>query len=149
MLKKILVTLFVAILMSGICCLNNDKNSKKVSEEIKYKDGEYTGESRSVYTFENYWGVTTVDIKSGKILSVDFKIIDRNKNEEFGDKYERHFSGNQVYIEQCRNDWKGVQTYPGLFLEKQDINSVDSITGATWSYNIFRDSLLNALEKAK
>jgi major membrane immunogen (membrane-anchored lipoprotein) len=53
------------------------------------------------------------------------------------------------YIQQCRNDWEGVKTYPKLLSEKQDIKKVDAIAGATWSYNTFKASVNEALKNAK
>jgi major membrane immunogen (membrane-anchored lipoprotein) len=41
-----------------------------------------------------------------------------------------------------------VQTYPAKFLKVQDIDKVDAITGATWSYNLFKASLAVAMAKA-
>lgn len=114
-----------------------------------YKDGIYHGYSRSIYIYENFWGKVQLTIKNGKITDVEFQIIDQDKNEVFSETYERHYTGNDHYIEQCRNEWKGIQTYPQLLLEKQNINDLDAITGATWSFNIFKDSVAIALREAK
>lgn len=115
----------------------------------KYNDGVYFGESRSIYVQEPYYGQTTVTIKNDEIVSVEFRIIDKTHNEVFDEKYEKHFKGNEVYIQQCRKDWKGVQTYPDKLLKKKDIDKVDAVSGATWSYNIFKASLQEALKKAE
>jgi major membrane immunogen (membrane-anchored lipoprotein) len=115
--------------------------------QIFYKDGLYTGKSQSHYTKEPYVGQVKIIIKEGKISSVDFSISDTAKKELFDEKYERYFIGNNEYIQQCREDWKGVQTYPAKLIEKQDIDKVDAITGATWSYNIFKASVKEALKK--
>jgi major membrane immunogen (membrane-anchored lipoprotein) len=66
----------------------------------------------------------------------------------FDEKYEKHFEGNTEYIQQSRNDWNGAQTYPKKLSETQDINKIDAISGATWSYNIFRASVNEALKNA-
>jgi major membrane immunogen (membrane-anchored lipoprotein) len=118
-----------------------------------YRDGEYSGTTRSIY-YESYYGKATVRILNGNIQKVDFIIFDSNgyfgiKNEIFDSNYEIHYQGNPAYVQQCREDWKGAQEYPKLLLEKQDINKVDSISGATWSYNLFRDSVLLALTNVK
>ena len=114
-----------------------------------YGDGTYTGESQSIYTAESYYGITTVSIKNGVISGLEFKVLDKAKNEIFDEKYENHYKDIPEYIQQCRNDWQGVQTYPGRLLKVQDINKVDAISGATWSYNLFRASLLAALAEAR
>lgn len=113
----------------------------------KYTDGTYEGSSRSVYTNEPFVGKVKIVIKRGNIANIEFKIVDTTKNEIFDEKYEKHFIGNNYYIEQCRNDWKGVQTYPEKLLKAQDISGVDAVSGATWSYNIFKESVNKALSR--
>ncbi len=114
-----------------------------------YQDGTYTGESQSIYTAESYYGITKISIKNGVIADLEYKVIDKEKNEIFDEKYENHYKDIPEYIQQCRNDWQGVQTYPQRFLKVQDINKVDAISGATWSYNLFKASLLAALAEAR
>lgn len=113
-----------------------------------YKNGSFTGISRAGYIDEPYYGHIRIDIDSSKITQVKFFIRDSAKHEYFDDKYEKYFAGNNLYIQQCRNDWKGVRSYPDSLLKYQDINKVDIISGATWSYNIFRASALKALSGA-
>ena len=114
-----------------------------------YNDGTYEGRSQSFYTKEPYVGFVRLEIKNGYISSVDYKIVDTLTNEIFDDRYERHYTGNKKYIQQCRNDWKGVNAYPAKLLQMQDPGKIDAISGATWSCNIFRQSAIEALEKAK
>jgi major membrane immunogen (membrane-anchored lipoprotein) len=116
---------------------------------VIYKDGKYEGKSRAKYIYEPFWGNVHLTIKNGLITDIDFIIRDSNLHEIFDGKYEKHFEGNAEYIQQSRNDWKGVQTYPIKLSEKQDINKLDAISGATWSYNIFRASVKEALKDAK
>jgi major membrane immunogen (membrane-anchored lipoprotein) len=54
-----------------------------------------------------------------------------------------------LYVDQCRKDYKGVQTYPGKLLQAQHVEKVDAVSGATWSYNIFKASVNEALKNAK
>jgi major membrane immunogen (membrane-anchored lipoprotein) len=112
------------------------------------KDGVYKGESQSKYTGEPFWGQVTLEIKNDKVTLVSFQILDKEKNEVFGPDYERHFKDNAVYVEQCRNEVKGIRAYTDAFLKTKNMDQVDAITGATWSYNIFRDALKAALKKA-
>jgi major membrane immunogen (membrane-anchored lipoprotein) len=88
-------------------------------------------------------------LKNGEFTAIDFAIRDSSLHETFDGKYEKHFEGNAEYIQQSRNDWKGVQTYPKMLSVKQNINKVDAISGATWSYNIFKASVNEALKNAK
>lgn len=116
---------------------------------VRYKDGTYEGKSRAKYIYEPFWGNVHFTLKGGLLTDINFVIRDSSLHETFDGNYEKHFEGNQEYIQQSRNDWKGVQTYPKKLSEKQDINKVDAISGATWSYNIFKASVNEALKNAK
>lgn len=116
---------------------------------VRLNDGTFEGRSRASYTGEPYWGIVRIKIDKGLVTEITFQVRDSNLHEQFDGKYEKHFEGNPVYIEQSRNDWKGVQTYPGKLLELKDIRKVDVVSGATWSYNIFKASLEEALKAAK
>ena len=113
-----------------------------------YTDGEYSGRSRSYYIEEPYVGMVKLYIKKGYITNIEFEIIDTLTNEIFDENYETHFSGNKEYTEQCRKDWVGVSTYPGELIKMQEIEKLDAISGATWSYNIFTAACKKALGKA-
>lgn len=110
------------------------------------KDGEYKGTSRSIYTDEPYYGHTRLTIEKGRIVKVDFCIRDSDKHVIFDGEYEKYFAGNDLYVQQCRNDWKGIQAYPDSLIKHQDLSKVDAISGATWAYNIFSASVKEALK---
>ena len=135
-LKVLCLLLFAIVLSAG------SMNVKK-----QYKDGTYTVESQSRYKDEPYWGQATLEIKNDKIIKLTFQIVDKDKNEIFGPEYEQHFKDNPEYVEQCRNDLKGIKAYTEKLNQSKKLEQVDAITGATWSYNIFRDAIKVALEK--
>ena len=114
----------------------------------QFRDGIYTGESRSKYTSEPYWGKITLEIKNDQVTLLSFQIVDKEKNEILGPDYERHFKGNAMYMDQCRNEVKGIKAYTEAFIKNRDMKHVDAISGATWSYNLFKESVNIALEKA-
>jgi len=120
-----------------------------INKKKQYKDGVFTGESRSKYNHEPYWGQATIEIKDDKIISMTFKIVDKEKNEVFGPDYEQHYKDIPTYIQQCRNEVKGIQAYSEKYLKTKDIDKVDAISGATWSYNFFRDAINITLEQAR
>ncbi|MBN1143523.1 MAG: FMN-binding protein [Bacteroidales bacterium] len=111
------------------------------------KDGECKGISRSIYTDEPYYGHTRLTIEKGRIIKVDFCVRDSDKHVNFDGAYEKYFAGNDLYVQQCRNDWKGIQAYPDSLIKHQDISKVDAISGATWAHNIFSASVKEALKK--
>lgn len=110
------------------------------------KDGIYSGKSRASYTSEPYWGIVNFTVKDGSFTEINFTIRDSSLHEIFNEKYEKHFQGNPVYIQQSRNDWKGVQSYPEKLSEIQNVDKLDAVSGATWSYNIFRATVKEALK---
>ncbi len=153
-MKKVIIFFFAVM---TTVCLSNSVNSQslKVADKslqdssASYKDGIYEGTSRSIYITERYWGRVRLTLKNRSITEVSFVIRDSNLHETFNESYAKHFEGIPIYIQQTKNDSKGVQIYPKKLLRKQDINKIDAISGATWSYNIFKASVNNALENAK
>ena len=142
-------TAFFFLLAALTLLTSTEVFSQAQDSVIKYKDGSYSGLSRAKYIYEPFWGNVHLTLKNGLITDIRFVIRDSNLHETFDGNYEKHFDGNAAYIQQSRNDWKGVQSYPKKFSEKQDINKVDAVSGATWSYNIFKASLNEALKTAK
>ena len=136
-MKKHLILLVLSGLSLGAVCQTNT-----------LKNGTYEGKSCSIYGNEPYKGVTIITIKNGKIQQVTFNILDTLKNELFDKNYSSHFPTEPLYQKQCIEDWKGVLFYPVQLLKKQDIRSVDAVTGATWSHNLFVSSATIALSKA-
>ena len=144
--------ILIIILLSSSFSVPGDLNLTGYNEQdtlIRYKDGTFTGQSRASYTQEPFWGNVKIKVVNGSITSISYKIRDSVVHVTFDANYEKHFQGNPVYIQQCRNDWKGVQTYPKKLSESQDINKVDAISGATWSFNIFKASLKEAMKNAR
>jgi len=119
-----------------------------LSSNGPYKDGIYCGSSRAEYTDEPYYGFAKLVIENGTITSVNFYVRDSLKHVYFDETYEKYFAGNEEYMQQCRNDWIGINSYPDSLLKHQDLNKVDVISGATWSYDIFKASTQEALSLA-
>jgi major membrane immunogen (membrane-anchored lipoprotein) len=141
MRKNIILLIFlIAIFQLSISCV--------VQPESNYKNGLFVGISRSIYTEQDYFGITKVSISNDKISEIDFGIIDMENKVFFDENYEIRFKDNPEYIEQCRNEFKAMNIYPKELLEEQNVDSVDAITGATWSYNLFKSSLQEALKEA-
>jgi major membrane immunogen (membrane-anchored lipoprotein) len=139
-----LIFLSLSILSFSQSGLESDKKTKV----FPYRDGVYTGTSQSEYTSEPYWGKVRVTVDKGVYSAIKFEIRDSSLHENFNLDYAKHFAGNDAYIQQTKNDWNGVVTYPAKLLHEQEVDKVDAISGATWSYKIFKASLLDALSKA-
>lgn len=140
MMKRnhILLAGLLVLLIIGTKCLAQEASKTKILE----------GKSQARYTSEPYTGFVKLELQGEKIVKVEFQVIDTLNNEVFGSDYEKHFPDNELYQKQCRNDWQGVLNYPKQLVEKQNIEKVDAISGATWSYNIFKASVLEAIKKS-
>ncbi len=144
----VLIVILVTLL-SFYSAPHSDVSDEIIQDTIlRYSDGVYLGQSQHIYKDEPYWGKVKIRIQDGRFNVLSFMIRDSNLHETFNQEYEKHFEKIPEYVQQCRNDWKGVQSYPVKFEEKQDIKKIDALSGATWSYNIFRASVDSALVKA-
>jgi major membrane immunogen (membrane-anchored lipoprotein) len=153
-IKGVIVAAAVVLVAAGTLSFHiggSINTSSKIEQDtlIKYQDGKYSGTSQSTYTDEPYWGIISFSLKEDQFTGIDFIIRDSVLHEPFDSSYAKHFKDNDLYIEQCRNDWKGVQSYPKKLIEIQNIDKLDAVSGATWSYNIFRAAVNDALNKAK
>lgn len=140
-------SLFSILFFFAFICTLAYSQSDTAMKPLRLTDGVFTGSSQGGYTAEPYWGIVKLSVKDGVITDINFVIRDSALHETFNDAYAKHFAGNEVYIQQAKNDWNGVRTYPVKLKEKQDISKVDVISGATWSYNIFRASVEQAFAR--
>jgi major membrane immunogen (membrane-anchored lipoprotein) len=113
------------------------------------RDGTYHGESRSRYTSEPYWGEAYVEISGGKVAKVSFFILDKSDGEVFDQNYESHYKGYPAYIQQCRSELAAMPSYVRALEAAGDPDRIDCVSGATWSYDIFKDAASIALAKAR
>ena len=153
-LKGSVIVVAVILVAAGTLSFHKGGNmntSSKMDQDTvkKFQDGKYSGQSQSNYTDEPYWGSVSFTLKEGLFTGIDFIIRDSVLHEPFDSSYAKHFKDNELYIQQCKNDWKGVQSYPKRLLETQNIDKLDAVSGATWSYNIFRATVNDALNRAK
>jgi major membrane immunogen (membrane-anchored lipoprotein) len=113
-----------------------------------YADGIYEGHSQSYYTSEPFWGHIKITVSNGSFTEVQFKIRDSLTHENVDSVYGViHYSGIPEYMDQCVHEEHGIETYPQLLLETQDVDDIDGITHETWSYNIFVASANKALDE--
>ena len=118
-----------------------------------YKDGTYTGQS-TVFEEEggegDGYGVATVTIKDGQITDCEFLTYEKDgtlKDEDYGKQNGE--VANQDYYNKAQKALAGASEYPKMLVESQDYHSIDSISGATVSYNQFMEAVDAALAQAK
>ncbi len=134
----------VLILGTALCGCGGSKT---------YKDGTYTGKSAVFSDDEegngNGYGEVTITIKDNAVTSCDFKTYEENgtlKGEDYG-MVDGEIK-NQDYYNKAQKAIKGSEEYAKNIIGKINPDEVDSISGATYSYNQFTDAVYDALDKA-
>lgn len=115
------------------------------SKSSTIKDGVYEGSASSEGDTKSTVNVK-ITIKDMKITEVNAQEFDKNnkiKDEEYGKK-----SGENNY-KLAQKAVNGFKKYPEMLIKVQNIDEVDSISGSTVSYKLFKEAVKNALEKAK
>jgi major membrane immunogen (membrane-anchored lipoprotein) len=155
MKKSINLAIFCLALISLFSFSKYQGNNNIVKSELNdtsslYINGTYQGYSQSVYTGEPYWGHVQISVDNGSFSSISFVIRDSSTHEFVDSMYGViHYQGNPGYMQQCVNDGHGIESYPQKLIEVQNLDNVDGISGATWSYNIFKATVKDALKSAK
>jgi len=122
------------------------ENTPEVS--CKYKDGTYEVETEP--DNEGYITKGTLTIKEGIITEVDWGLFDSNlDNKPFDENYAEVFVNNKAFFDQSQSDWTGSRGYSSKFIETQDLEKVDAVTGATWTNEKFIEIMKLALKKAE
>jgi major membrane immunogen (membrane-anchored lipoprotein) len=135
--------------LMGPSCGGSDKNDVTGvgGNAGMYLNGTYEG--KTPIDYEGYNALAKISVSNGFISVVDWKIYDNNLKRYFDETYEEVFAGNPLYVQQCRDNMKGMKAYGPDLIRTQCIDSVDVITGATWCYHKFRDVVKITLKNAK
>ena len=133
-MKKFLVTTVAAVLLLGGCQGKTTENT----DTGTWKDGSYHGVSSN-----DDWGgrvEADITIENGMIVAAELHNIDKDNNEK-GEDYGKD-TVNPGWI-------KIAQDYPKQLVSTNDIEQVEVISGATNSYDLFKEAVNNALSQAK
>lgn len=133
------VSMALGLAFAGLAC------GSGAGKAVAYKDGSYTGtftsEGKHPSTFD-----VNLTIKEGKITEVtatekgeDGKI----KDEHYGE------GGTPETYKMAQDSVAGFKQYPAMLIEKQDVDAMDAVTGATNSFKGFKAAVQDALSKAK
>jgi major membrane immunogen (membrane-anchored lipoprotein) len=112
-----------------------------------YKDGTYTAKSSP--DERGAVGEITVTIQQGKITQADYKGIQKDgkiKDVDYGKTNGK--IENPEFYKKAQQGLKGAMTYGPRLVETQDLDKVDSISGATLSYKQFSEAGHKALDQA-
>ena len=140
--------LLFSVILFPLSCKDSAKNTITGPEKTgAYKNGIYKGTTRK--DSEGYNALASIEVKQGFIAAVDWSIVDNNLKRNFDAAYEEVYAGNPTYIQQCRDNMKGMLAFGPRLLKTQNIDSVEAITGATWCYRKFKEVVKIALIDAK
>lgn len=107
----------------------------------KIKDGVYTGKS-STHLIAGHSEIS-ITVAGHKITAVAFTAYDRDGNVK-GVDYGKGMSDSSY--KKAQNALKANENYREQLLQKQSLDDVDAISGATISYHQFKESAEQALQ---
>lgn len=114
-----------------------------------FKDGTYT--VKTATDVENYYVEATVTIENGKVTVADWTAYDDKAKAPFDAEYYKIFESqgaDPLYVQQAKDDWSGSRGYAPKFIEEQNVNKVDAVSAATWSFVEFEKVINLALKQA-
>lgn len=122
-------------------------NSKNVIK--KYKNGVF--KIQTPLDSEKYYTKVKLSVKKGKIATVDWTIYDAGHSDKaFNKEYYKVMEPyGDLYVKQAKDDWAGSRNYAKELIKTQNIDKVDTVAGATWTYNKFKEAVEMALLVAK
>ena len=98
---------------------------------------------------EGEYSIISITVKDHKITAATFDGFlkdGKRKGEDYGKTNGK--IENKVYYNKAQLALKANKTYAEALLQKQELNKVDGISGATLSYKQFFDAAQRALEEA-
>ncbi len=160
-MSVIIALCFIFIACSSRPAEKAQKNNTVQTSRVEYKDGTYEG--KSSLTSEGYYAKAKVTIKDGKISTVDFDIYDTSVFKVYGNSKHKDAEellldetySNEVYEEmplyqkQTENELQGMKLYKHELIKEQNVDEVDAVSGATWSYQLFLETLKDTLKQAE
>ena len=136
--------LVLALMLTGLAACGS----------ASYKDGTYEGRS-SVYEGDedgngDGYGVVTITIKDGAVTECEFKTYQTDgtlKDENYGKQNGE--VANRDFYNKAQRAVQASQNYAEQLAAKGDLKEVDAISGATISYDEFKEAVRLALKQAK
>lgn len=152
MIRKTVIAVVIAGAMAAVPLAGCSSNTDPVN--VSYADGVYEGTSQ-VYEGDSDgsaagYGVVKITISDGKITDCEYHTYEPDgklKDEDYGKKNGE--VANKDFYNKAQRAVQACQKYAEQLAATGDIGSVDAISGATISYNEFKEAAEDALGKAR
>ncbi|WP_052085882.1 FMN-binding protein [Clostridium sp. HMP27] len=144
MKKFIGLALVSALSLSVLAGCGGSSKSTDASKEATYKDGKYRASFDRLDT-HGWNAFTEIEIKDGKIATVDFDYLNKDNKRKSED-------ADYIKAMASKSGTSPDKYCPQLekaLIDKQDLEKVDGVTGATNSTNNMKQLAKLALENAK
>lgn len=142
-----MMTTILVLALVGCGQKATEDHSAHTDHTKVYKDGTYKGTSSP--DERGAVGELTLTIKEGKITQADYKGIQKDgkvKDMDYGKTNGK--IENQEFYNKAQQALKGAMTYGPKLIVTQDLDKIDSVSGATLSYKQFGEAGHKALEQA-
>jgi major membrane immunogen (membrane-anchored lipoprotein) len=146
---KMRLVAIILLLALGLWALSACGGSPDIKDRsgATYKDGVYTG--KSVEDDKGAYGEATITVEGGEIAGCEYVTWQKDgtvKDENYG-KVNGEIS-NQEYYDKAQLAVDAMKQYAEQFAETKELGAVDTVSGATNSYNQFTEAVDDALDKA-
>lgn len=144
--RKVLSLLAAAALATTVlagCGAKEEANNNEASQEVVLKDGTYKAESEA----DDHGNTASIEIevKDGKIATVKYD----EKSSDGVSKLDNEEYNNSMKSVSGTNPTEAFPALEASLIEKQDVASVDTVTGATSTTESFKTLAEKALSDAK
>ncbi len=152
MKKRIIGLILAGITGSAVLAGCAGSGGTGVSNDAVLKPGTYTGQS-SESDDDDGGGYAVVKLTVGdnsQIENVEFETFEKNGQSKHTSSYGM-INGqisNQDYYDKAQAAVKACETYAAQYMETKSLDQIDAISGATISYNQFKEAVSIALQKA-
>lgn len=154
-MKKGITAIFTSLIAAAVlltACGGGDSGDVKIDKDAVLKAGTYTAQSSTSYD-DDGGGYAILKLTVGEdheIEKIDFRTYDNNGNPKSSENYGM-VNGkieDQEHYDRARAAVKACDEYVEQYLLTKDPDDVDAITGATITYDQFKEALGIALKKA-
>lgn len=139
-MKKITHAIYLLLAASGLLLTG--------CEPPNYQDGTY--EAQSSPDEDGNYGRVKLTLKANRFVEVDYRSYNKDgteKDENYG--RDRESSLNKGYYQKAQFAIKQVPVYAKMLLNVQDIDDVDTISGATIIHDQFEECVETILDEAE